>query len=172
MTADKKPATEIAAETNSRMYAILDFDNEEELACARRGLIYAPESLEIKDEAGNIIWSQEKYSFINEEELAPDTANPSLWRSTQLNSIYGLFEVTDGIYQVRGYDMTNMTLVKGDTGWIVFDPMMSVECSAAAMQLVNEQLGEYPIKGIVISHGHVDHYGAVVEDIYNFFHNY
>ena len=92
---------------------------------------------------------------------APDTANPSLWRNAQLNHLFGLFEVADGIYQVRGYDMTNITFVRGETGWIVFDPLMSCECSRAAFALVAEHLGERPVAGIVMSHPHVDHYGGI-----------
>ena len=92
---------------------------------------------------------------------SPDTANPSLWRDTQLNHIYGLFEVTDGIYQVRGYDMSNVTFIKGDTGWIVVDPLMSVECAQAALALVEENLGTFPVKAVIYSHSHIDHFGGV-----------
>ena len=84
-----------------------------------------------------------------------------LWRDTQLNHIYGLFEVTDGIYQVRGYDMSNVTFIKGDTGWIVVDPLMSVECAQAAFALVEENLGTFPVKAVIYSHSHVDHFGGV-----------
>ncbi len=117
--------------------------------------------LELKNEAGEVIWSQEAYSFLDDYEQAPDTVNPSLWENTRNNHAYGLFEVTEGIYQVRGYDMANLTLIAGETGWIVFDPLMSVECTEAAMQLVEENLGERPIKAVIISHPHVDHYGGI-----------
>lgn len=160
LNGEVKEATEITKENNAEIYTILDFEDEAEKENAERGLIYAPDSLEIKDDEGNVIWSQDAYAFLDNAE-APDTVNPSLWRNAQLNHIYGLFEVTDGIYQVRGYDMTNITFVEGETGWIVFDPMMSAECAKASMQLVNEQLGERPITGIVISHPHVDHYGGI-----------
>lgn len=160
LNAEKKDATEYTASVNESVYALLDFNDTSERENAERGLIYAPESLELKDEEGNVIWSQDAYAFVETDE-APDTANPSLWRNTQLNHIYGLFEVAEGIYQVRGYDMTNITFIEGDTGWIVFDPLMSTECSAAALQLVNEQLGERPVVAIVISHTHVDHFGGI-----------
>lgn len=78
-----------------------------------------------------------------------------------MNHLYGLFQVTDGIYQVRGYDMTNITFIEGDTGWIVFDPLISTECARAALELVNKELGERPVMGIVMSHPHVDHYGGI-----------
>ncbi len=154
-----KGATEQTKEANEQVYALLDFSDEQELEFAQRGLIAAPDSLEIKDENGKVIWSQDAYAFLAQD--APDTANPSLWRHTQLNNIYGLFEVAENIYQVRGYDMTNITLIKGNTGWVVFDPLMSVECSQAAMELVKKELGDYPVTGIIISHPHIDHYGGI-----------
>ena len=160
LNGETKSATEITASINEGVYALLDFEDESELENATRGLIYAPETLELKDENGKLIWSQDAYAFV-ETDKAPDTVNPSLWRNTQLNHIYGLFEVTEGIYQVRGYDMTNITFIEGDTGWIVFDPLMSVECAAAALQLINEQLGERPVTGVVMSHPHVDHFGGI-----------
>lgn len=154
-----KGATEYTLAANEQVYALLDFSDEQELEFAQKGLISAPESLVIQDEAGKVVWDQAAYAFLGEN--APDTANPSLWRNAQLNHIYGLFEVVDGIYQVRGYDMTNITFVQGETGWIVFDPLMSVECAQAALALVNAELGERPISAVVMSHPHVDHYGGI-----------
>lgn len=159
LTPDAKGATDYTKKENEQVYALLDFEDERELEFAQKGLIAAPDQLEITDDEGKVVWSQLAYAFLEED--VPDTANPSLWRNAQLNHLYGLFEVTDGIYQVRGYDMTNITFIEGDTGWIVFDPLMSVECSKAALALVNENLGQRPVKGIVISHPHVDHYGGI-----------
>ncbi len=161
LTAEVKGATETTAEVNSAIYSVLDFENTQEAEFAARGLIDAPEVLEITDETGKVVWSQSAYSFLADYETAPDTVNPSLWQNTINNHYYGLFEVADGIYQVRGYDMANLTVIRGDTGWIVFDPLMSVECSAAAMELIEKNLGEYPIKAILISHPHIDHYGGI-----------
>lgn len=155
----RKAASEKTAASNEGVYALLDFDDDSEQKAAQKGLIAAPEALEIKDENGKIIWSQKAYAFLETE--APDTANPSLWKNAQNNHLYGLFEVTDGIYQVRGYDMTNITFIKGETGWIVFDPLMSTECSTAAFQLVKDNLGDFPVTAIVMSHPHVDHYGGI-----------
>lgn len=160
LDASAKDATKTTQDKNKEVYALLDFSDEQEKSFAEKGLIAAPESLELKDEKGKVVWSQKAYSFVENAD-APATVNPSLWRNTQLNHLYGLFEVADGIYQVRGYDMTNITFIKGDTGWIVFDPLMSTECSAAAMQLVNENLGERPVTAVVMSHPHVDHYGGI-----------
>lgn len=153
-------ATDATKKINEAYYKLLDFSDEQELSFASKGLIASPENLELKDKDGKVVWSQKAYAFLENAD-APDTVNPSLWRNTQLNHLYGLFEVTDGIYQVRGYDMTNITFVRSNTGWIVFDPLMSTECSAAALQLVNENLGERPIVGIIMSHPHVDHYGGI-----------
>ena len=165
LTADPKPATEATRDANDAVYALLDFSDEREREFASRGLIAAPDALEIADDAGKVVWSQKAYAFLDgadgQPADAPDTANPSLWRNAQLNHLFGLFEVADGIYQVRGYDMTNITFVRGETGWIVFDPLMSCECSRAAFALVTEHLGERPITGIVMSHPHVDHYGGI-----------
>lgn len=165
LTADPKPAADATLAANDAVYALLDFSDERERAFATRGLIAAPEALEITDDVGKVVWSQKAYAFLDGAEGqpvgAPDTANPSLWRNAQLNHLFGLFEVVDGIYQVRGYDMTNITFVRGETGWIVFDPLMSCECSRAAFALVTEHLGERPVTGIVMSHPHVDHYGGI-----------
>ena len=155
-----KAASEKTKAANEQVYTLLDFEDEQEKQFAEKGLIAAPEKLELKDKNGKVIWSQQAYAFV-ENAKAPDTVNPSLWRNTQLNHLYGLFKVTDGIYQVRGYDMTNITFIEGKSGWIVFDPLMSTECSAAALQLVDKELGKRPIKGIVMSHPHVDHYGGI-----------
>ena len=161
LNSEPKAATSKTIEVNSAMYSLLDFEDTSEYENATRGLIDAPEMLELKDANGNVIWSQKAYGFLDDYEKAPDTVNPSLWENTRNNHAYGLFEVQDGIYQVRGYDMANLTLIESDTGWIVFDPLMSVECTQAAMQLVEKNLGQRPVKAVIISHCHVDHYGGI-----------
>ena len=161
LNCEVKPATEYTAQANAAVYDELDFSDKQEYASATRGLIDAPETLELKDKDGRILWSQDAFAFLNDYEKAPDSVNPSLWENTINNHVYGLFEVADGIYQVRGYDMANLTVVKGDTGWIVFDTLMSVECSQAAMQLIEKNLGHFPVKAVVISHSHVDHFGGI-----------
>lgn len=161
LNSETKAATEHTVEINSAIYSVVDFEDKTEYEFATKGLIDAPEELELKDADGNVIWSQKAYSFVDNYEKCPDTVNPSLWENTKNNHAYGLFEVCENIYQVRGYDMANLTLIKGDSGWIVFDPLMSVECTQAAMQLVEKNLGELPIKAVIISHPHVDHYGGI-----------
>lgn len=161
LNTDTKGATEYTVKVNSALYSQLDFENTTEYDFATKGLIDAPESLEIKDENGKVIWSQKAYDFVDGYTKAPDTVNPSLWENTKNNHAYGLFKVCENIYQVRGYDMANLTLIKGNTGWIVFDPLMSAECSKAAMELVNKNLGSFPVVAVIISHPHVDHYGGI-----------
>ncbi len=155
-----KAATEATAAANRTWYDLLDFGDTSEWENATRGLIAAPEELVITDDTGKVVWSQKAYAFVEDAE-APASANPSLWEDTRNNHAYGLFKVVDGIYQVRGYDMANLTLVEGKRGWIIFDTMMTIECSRAALALANEQLGERPVTGIIISHSHVDHYGGI-----------
>lgn len=161
LTAETKGATTKTAEINAAVYNTLDIKNQQEAEFAAKGLIAAPEDLELKDAEGNVIWSQKAYAFLDETESAPDSVNPALWANAKYNHLYGLFKVTDGIYQVRGYDMANLTLIEGDSGWIVYDPLMSQECTRAAMQLVEKELGEKPVKAILISHSHVDHFGGI-----------
>ncbi len=161
LTAESKAATEFTVEVNSALYSVLDFEDKTEYEFATKGLIDAPEELELKDADGNVIWSQKAYSFVDNYTECPETVNPSLWENTKNNHAYGLFEVCENIYQVRGYDMANLTLIKGDTGWIIFDPLMSVECTQAAMQLAEKNLGKLPVRAVVISHPHVDHFGGI-----------
>ena len=161
LTRDAKSASAYTVEVNSAIYSLLDFTDTSEYDNAVRGLIDAPETLTLTDADGNIIWSQDAYAFLEDYEKAPDTVNPSLWENTRNNHVYGLFEVCEGIYQVRGYDMANLTVIKGDTGWIVFDTTMCVETAQAAMQLIGKNLGSYPIKAIVVSHSHADHFGGI-----------
>ena len=155
------PATPMTIKKNEEMYKLLDFSDKREAEFARRGLIAAVDSLEIKNAAGEIVWSQAASNFLDESETAPDTANPSLWENAKNNHVTGLFEVTDGIYQVRGFDMANITLIAGKTGWIVFDTAMAVEIAKAAMALVEKHLGKRPVKAVLISHPHIDHFGGV-----------
>lgn len=160
--AESRPATDYTAEANRSWYDTLDFSDESEKENALRGLIEAPESLIIYDEAGNVVWNVADYSFVNELETAPDTVNPSLWRNTQYNSYAGLFEVCDGIYQVRGYDMANATFIRTDSGWIVFDVLMCTQDMQAAKALMEKHFGELDIKAVLYSHSHIDHYGGIL----------
>ena len=161
-SAESKPATETTAAANAAWYETLDFSDESEKENALRGLIEAPDSLVIYDSEGRVVWNVADYSFVNELETVPDTVNPSLWRNTLYNQYAGLFEVCDGIYQVRGYDMANATFIRTDNGWIVFDVLMCTEDMAAAKALMEKHFGTLDIKAVLYSHSHIDHYGGVL----------
>ena len=161
MNRESKPASSYTKLANEAWYKKLDFNDRRERENAEKGLVDAPEELEIMSEDGRVVWSQKAYAFLDGQEKAPDSVNPSLWDNVQNNHKYGLFKVTDGIYQVRGYDMANITFIEGDTGWIIFDTSMTVECAKAARDLVDKNLGVKPIKAVLISHSHIDHFGGV-----------
>jgi linear primary-alkylsulfatase len=107
---------------------------------------------------GRVVWDAEAYGFLDAE--CPPTVNPSLWRQSRLAAIHGLFEVADGIYQVRGLDLSVMTIVEGDTGVLVIDPLISTECASAALGLYREHRGDRPVTGLLYTHSHVDHFGG------------
>ena len=157
--AETKPATQSTIEVNRQVYDFLNFEDTSEFENAERGFITAPDTLNLRGENGRIVWTQDAYAFLDKD--APDTANPSLWRNTQLNHIYGLFEVTDGIYQVRGYDISNITFVRSEHGWIIMDCGSSKYTAAEALKLFRSEMGDGRIVAIVISHAHVDHYGGI-----------
>ncbi len=157
-----KPASEATKAANRDLQQRLNFNDRDDFENATRGLIDKPDTLTIKGDTGNVVWDMEAYkAFISTEKPAPDTVNPSLWRNAQLNVQYGLFKVHDRIFQVRGYDLSNITFVRGNTGWIVFDPLISTETAKAAYDLVSKNLGTHPIVAVVYSHSHVDHFGGV-----------
>lgn len=152
-------AADITAEANAAWDNKLNFDDKKEFENASRGLIEAPESVVIYNEDGTVAWSVDALGDLTGK--APDTVNPSLWRNTQLNAYAGLFEVCDGIYQVRGYDMANVTFIRSENGWIVFDVLMCVEDMKAALELMEKHFGEINVKAVLYSHSHVDHFGGV-----------
>ena len=136
-------------------------NNEEDFRFSSQGFLASDDPLIIPSDYPNYTsWNMEVFSYLDNGSC-PDTINPLLCRHARLNNIKGLFQVLPGIYQVRGYDLTAMSLIKGETGWIVIDPMHSVETARAAMDLVNRTLGNYPVKAIIYSHPHADHYQGV-----------
>ncbi|MBM0873837.1 alkyl/aryl-sulfatase [Acinetobacter pittii] len=138
----------------------LNFSDKQDFIDATRGLIASFPNGKIVDKAGKVVWDLKSYEFINNKE-APPTVNPSLWRQEQLNNIAGLFKVSDGIYQVRGLDLSNMTIIEGQSGLIIVDPLISSETAAAALKLYHDNISKKPIKAVIYSHSHVDHYGGV-----------
>ena len=152
-------ATAITAETNAEWYEKLDFSDQRELANAERGWLDHAEGKVIYNDDGTTAWDLQSYGDLNRD--APDAVNPSLWRNTQLNAKAGLFEVCNGIYQVRGFDMANTTFIRTDHGWIVFDVLMCKENMKAAKELMEARFGPLDIKAVLYSHSHVDHFGGV-----------
>ncbi|MFC6198324.1 alkyl/aryl-sulfatase [Ponticaulis profundi] len=155
----KGEATQATATANAAVASRLPIDDQQDYEDAKRGFLASEPDLEaIYDENGKVVWPMAKLSSFTGE--APDTVNPSLWRQAQLSAMHGIFEVKDGIYQVRGYDISVMTVIRGETGWIIVDPLSTRETAAAAMELVTKTLGERPITGLIYTHGHADHYGG------------
>ena len=152
-------ATTITAEANAEWYEKLDFSDRREFANAERGWLDNAEGRIIDGNDNRSAWDLQSYGDLNRD--APDTVNPSLWRNTQLNAKAGLFEVCDGIYQVRGFDMANTTFIRTDHGWIVFDVLMCKENMKAAKELMENRFGPLDIKAVLYSHSHVDHFGGV-----------
>lgn len=132
-----------------------DFDN------ANRGLVAQLESAQIHAGDGRLVYDAAGFARATTGDC-PNTVNPSLWRQAQLTAIHGLFEVTDGIYQIRGYDLSNMTLVEGENGVIVIDPLVSAECASAGLALYREHRGERPVTAVIYTHSHIDHFGGVL----------
>lgn len=151
-------ATAITAEKNAEWYEKLDFSDRREFANAERGWLDNAEGKIIYAEDGKFAWDLQSYGDLNRD--APDTVNPSLWRNTQLNAKAGLFEVCDGIYQVRGFDMANATFIRTNNGWIIFDVLMCKENMQAAKALMENRFGPLDVKAVLYSHSHVDHFGG------------
>ncbi len=158
-TAGASAPTAATAEANRRVLDEKPFDNEKDFERARRGLIASVPELRVGP-AERPVWDMTAYEFLEEAEY--DSVNPSLRRQARLNNIHGLFEVTDGVYQLRGFDLSNMTLIEGETGWIVVDPLTATETAAAAMAFADAELGERPIRAIIFTHSHADHFGGVL----------
>ena len=157
----QKDATEATKAANGKLLQQLPFSDTTDFEDAKRGLVAPLPSELIKGESGNAIWNPEQYGFIKEGAEAPATVNPSLWRQSQLINMSGLFEVTDGIYQVRNLDLSNMTIIEGTEGITIVDPLVSAETAKVAIDLYFKNRGTKPVKAVIYTHSHVDHYGGV-----------
>ena len=155
----QKEPTAFSKADNDALKSYLPFSDKTDYENARKGFIATIDSGEIKDAKGNVVYSMKQYDFIKGD--APDTTNPSLWRQSELNSINGLFKVTEGIYQIRGFDLANMSLIKGDKGWIIIDPLLSPDTAKAGLDLANKVLGYRPVSAVIITHSHIDHFGGI-----------
>jgi alkyl sulfatase BDS1-like metallo-beta-lactamase superfamily hydrolase len=152
--------TEVTARANERVRSELNLDDQQDFEDARRGLIASQEEIRVTGADGQVIWDTAAYGF--EQGEAPASVNPSLWRQARLNNIHGLFEVTSGIYQLRGFDLANMSIIEGHSGWIIVDPLTTRETSAAALAFARQQLGDKPITAVIFTHSHIDHFGGVL----------
>jgi alkyl sulfatase BDS1-like metallo-beta-lactamase superfamily hydrolase len=155
-----KPPSEHTLQVLEASRQALPFADRRDFEEEKKGFVAAPESWVIEGAGGNVVWDMERYKFLLAEKDYP-SIHPSLQRQSTLNMNYGLYEVIPGIYQVRGFDLANITFVKSKTGWIVFDPLTAAETAAAAKAFVDEKLGERPVVAVVYSHSHVDHWGGV-----------
>jgi len=154
------PATEATVAANRRVLGTLPFTDQADFEDARRGFVGGPAEDEIlRNAQGNPVWNFGAYRFIDGQ--APDTVNPSLWRQATLNRIAGLFKVTERVYQVRGYDLSNMNVIEGDTGLIVMDPLVSAETAKAALELYYRHRPRKPVVAVIYTHSHGDHFGGV-----------
>lgn len=158
----RPPVGEATPATRAAQAAVaerLPLDDPHDFEQATRGFVAAVEGGVIRNEDGSVAWDLDAFAFLDGD--APDTVNPSLWRQSRLNVVHGLFEVTDGIWQIRGYDLAVMTLIRGETGWVVVDPLTSPAPAAAGLALANEHLGERPVTAVIYTHSHADHFGGV-----------
>ena len=153
--------SEQTSQLQEELRALLPFEDNRDYEESQQGFISAPDYRQIISDNGRVVWDMSRYDFLLADNDY-DSIHPSLLRQAALNMNYGLYEVVPGfIYQVRGFDLSNMTLVKGDTGWIVFDVLLTEQTAKAAFSLATEHLGDLPIKAVIYSHSHIDHFGGV-----------
>jgi linear primary-alkylsulfatase len=154
-----RPPTEYTRLAHQAAAKSLPLEDTADFADADRGFLGSWEPGVVRAADGRVVWDSDSYVFLAEE--VPASVHPSLWRQSSLVAKQGLFEVVDGLYQVRGMDLSNMTIVEGDTGLIVIDPLISTETAAAALALYREHRGDRPVVAVIYTHSHVDHFGGV-----------
>lgn len=147
------------AQAHAAVARAADLSDAPAFADARRGLVAVPKG-QVRNDKGELIWDFDGFAFV--QGAAPPTVNPSLWRQALLNNQIGLFKVTEGIWQLRGFDLANMTLIEGKTGWIVVDTLTARETAAAAMAFARQHLGNRPVSAVIFTHSHVDHFGGAL----------
>jgi alkyl sulfatase BDS1-like metallo-beta-lactamase superfamily hydrolase len=153
-----KPASEATVAAQRSVAAQLPAEDGRDLDFADRGFIGTLSDPIITNKDGKPVWNLGAYDWMVDGK-SPDTVNPSLWRHMGLLRKHGLYALTDNVWQVRGFDVSNMTVIKGQTGWIIIDPLTSRDTAAAALKLVNEKLGARPVTAVIYSHSHGDHFG-------------
>ena len=160
MTEEPKPASASTTTRNTDAAAMVTFDDPGDFERAGRGLVCTHETgvITLNDRP---ITDVGRYDFLRTGDDAPPSVHPGLWRQARLNSIHGLFEVMPGVWQARGYDISNITFMAGDEGWVIIDPLSTAATAAACLELANSQLGERPVTAVIYTHSHVDHFGGV-----------
>ncbi len=156
-----KQASANVARRNAAVLDQLPFGDTQDFEDARRGFLGTIEDAHIVGDTGRVVWTMRTYAF-ERDETAPPTVNPSLWRQARLNTVHGLFEVVPGIYQVRGFDIANMTLIEGRDGVIIVDALTAVETAREALALYRRHRGDRPVTGVIYTHTHVDHWGGAL----------
>ena len=156
--------TGVTVRANKAVLSQRPFSNRSDFEDAKRGLIAQDDNLVVQDQKGDVVWDMPSYQFVDykgDDGGSPDSVNPSLWRQASLNNIHGLFKVSEGIYQLRGYDLANMTMIEGDTGWIIVDPLTAKETADKALKFAQKHLGIKSVKAIIYTHSHIDHFGGI-----------
>lgn len=157
---EQKPPSAVIESAHREHFDELPFDDTADFDDADRGFLAALSPCVIKAVDGRVVWDNDAYAFLDGD--APPSVHPSLWRQSQLCAKQGLYEVIEGIYQVRGFDLSNISFIEGDTGVIVIDPLISTETAAAALALYRAHRGERPVVAVIYTHSHVDHFGGVL----------
>jgi alkyl sulfatase BDS1-like metallo-beta-lactamase superfamily hydrolase len=152
-------ASEATKAANQAVKAFLPFEDTTDFDNAKRGFIASLDVGQIKGAEGNVVYDLTQFDFLEGD--APDTVNPSLWRQSKLNAMAGLFEVGEGIYQIRAFDLANMSFIRGERGWIVVDPLTANETAVAGYELLKKHVDDAPISAVIITHSHADHFGGV-----------
>ncbi len=155
-----KMPSKYTVEARNKALKSMPFEDKQDFEEAKKGFIAAPPYRKIMQDNGGVAWDLDNWNFLLEGKDF-NSVHPSLQRQAILNMEYGLYEVIPGIYQVRGFDLANISFIKGKTGWIVIDPLTVKETARAALELINEKLGKRPVVGVIISHSHGDHFGGV-----------
>lgn len=156
-----KDATRFTQSANDTLRDELNWEDVRDFESASRGFIASLDDPVITNADGRPVWDLNAFPFLSEE-TAPPSVNPSLWRVSRLNALYhGLFKVTDGVYQIRGFDLSVMSIIETDSGYVVIDPMISAEPARAGMDLVYQHVGRKPVVAVIYTHSHVDHWGGV-----------
>jgi alkyl sulfatase BDS1-like metallo-beta-lactamase superfamily hydrolase len=157
---EQKPPTAVIETAHAEHLKTLPLSDTSDFEDADRGLVAAQQPCVIKAAGGRVVWDNDVYAFLNGD--APTSVHPSLWRQSTLAARQGLYEVVEGIYQVRGFDISNISFIEGDTGIIVIDPLVSTEVAAAALALYRSHRGDRPVVAVIYTHSHVDHFGGVL----------